>query len=199
MKIGIDFDNTLISYDEIFYKIAFSKGLIKDKVPKTKVGIRDYFIKNNHEEVFTNLQAEVYGPQITNANIFDGVLETLNYLSKNNSIVIVSHKTIFPYSGPKYNLRDFADKWLKKYQLHTSCLNTPISNIFYENSLQNKTRRIIDLNCDIFVDDLPKVLNSLPKNIKKFLFNPNNEYVKNKELSIFDSWEKLPRILEKLT
>ena len=92
MKIGIDFDNTLISYDEIFYKTAFSKGLIQDDIPKTKVGLRNYLVKINQEEIFTNLQAEVYGPQILNANIFDGVLETLNYLSKNNSLIIFGSK-----------------------------------------------------------------------------------------------------------
>ena len=198
MKIGIDFDNTLISYDEIFYKIAFSKGLIKENIPKTKVGLRDYFIKNNLEEVFTKLQAEVYGPQIINANIFDGVLDTLTYLSKENSIVIVSHKTIYPYSGPKYKLRDYADKWLKKYQLHTSCINSPISNIFYEDSLLNKTKKIVELDCDLFVDDLPKVLYSLPKNIKKILFNPNKEFIKNNDFSIFDNWGEFPKILENI-
>ena len=195
MKIGIDFDNTLISYDEIFYKYALSKSLIKDKIPKTKVGLRNYLVKNNQEEIFTNLQAEVYGPQILNANIFDGVLETLNYLSKNNSLIIISHKTIFPYLGPKYNLREYADKWLKKYKLHTSCINSPISNIFYEDSFSNKTSRIVESKCDLFIDDLPKVLQSLPKNINKFLFNPNNEFIENEEFYNFDNWEKLPKLL----
>ena len=195
MKIGIDFDNTLISYDEIFYKTAFSKGLIQDDIPKTKVGLRNYLVKINQEEIFTNLQAEVYGPQILNANIFDGVLETLNYLSKNNSLIIISHKTIFPYLGPKYNLREYADKWLKKYKLHTSCINSPISNIFYEDSFSNKTSRIVESKCDLFIDDLPKVLQSLPKNINKFLFNPNNEFIENEEFYNFDNWEKLPKLL----
>lgn len=198
MKIGIDFDNTLISYDEIFYKYALSKGLIKDNIPKTKVGLRNYLVKNNQEEIFTNLQAEVYGPQILNANIFEGVLETLNYLSKSNSLIIISHKTIFPYLGPKYKLREYADKWLKKYNLHTSCKNSPISNIFYEDSFSNKTSRILELKCDLFIDDLPKVLQSLPKNINKFLFNPNNEFIENEEFCIFDNWEKLPNLINKL-
>lgn len=198
MKIGIDFDNTLISYDEIFYKYALSKGLIENNIPKTKVGLRNYLVKNNQEKIFTNLQAEVYGPQILNANIFEGVLETLNYLSKNNSLIIISHKTIFPYLGPKYNLREYADKWLKKYNLHTSCTNSPISNIFYEDSFSNKTSRIAELKCDLFIDDLPKVLQNLPKNINKFLFNPNNEFIENEEFCIFDNWEKLPSLLDKL-
>ena len=97
--------------------------------------------------------------------------------------------------GPKYNLREYADKWLKKYKLHTSCINSPISNIFYEDSFSNKTSRIVESKCDLFIDDLPKVLQSLPKNINKFLFNPNNEFIENEEFYNFDNWEKLPKLL----
>ena len=29
IKLGFDFDNTIISYEDIFYKLAFEKNLIK--------------------------------------------------------------------------------------------------------------------------------------------------------------------------
>ena len=42
MKIlGIDFDNTIVRYDNLFYKIALEKGLIDTSIGKSKE-IRDY-------------------------------------------------------------------------------------------------------------------------------------------------------------
>ena len=36
MVLGLDFDNTIIKYDELFYKIAFEKDLIPADLPKEK-------------------------------------------------------------------------------------------------------------------------------------------------------------------
>ena len=173
MRIGIDLDNTLISYDSIFFKTALSKGLINQNFPKSKVAIRDYLRKINKDNTFTELQAEIYGPLLIKAEIFDGVIETLTQLSYKNKLYIVSHKTQYPYSGQKYNLRLFADEWLKKHCLHSDCKNSPITKIFYEDNIENKIQRIIDLNCDLFIDDLPKILNLIPEKINRLLFDPN--------------------------
>ena len=37
MRIGIDFDNTIVSYDELFYQIAQEKKLIPAELPVNKV------------------------------------------------------------------------------------------------------------------------------------------------------------------
>ena len=37
MKVlGIDFDNTIIKYDELFHRIAYEKGLIPQDIPIQK-------------------------------------------------------------------------------------------------------------------------------------------------------------------
>ena len=51
--LGLDFDNTLVRYDELFHKVALNKGLIKGDLPVNKMTIRDYLrkkgkMKNSH-------------------------------------------------------------------------------------------------------------------------------------------------------
>ena len=41
MVIGVDFDNTLICYDQIFHRLAVEEGLISRNVPAQKKAIRD--------------------------------------------------------------------------------------------------------------------------------------------------------------
>ena len=67
MRLGLDFDNTLITYDEIFYKVAYERNLIPKNFIHQKKAIRDYLRKNNIENQFTLLQAEVYGKRIIEA------------------------------------------------------------------------------------------------------------------------------------
>ena len=54
--IGIDFDNTLVIYDELFYKLAIERDLIPKNLSKNKIIIRNYLRAINKDEQFTNLQ-----------------------------------------------------------------------------------------------------------------------------------------------
>ena len=50
IKLGFDFDNTIICYEDIFYKLAVEKKLIKESFPKKKKLIREYLINKNLED-----------------------------------------------------------------------------------------------------------------------------------------------------
>jgi hypothetical protein len=41
LRIGIDFDNTLINYDDVFFAMAKRSGLIGSGVPSRKQDVRD--------------------------------------------------------------------------------------------------------------------------------------------------------------
>ena len=45
--IGIDFDNTIINYNLVFYKIALKKKLIKKDINKNKSSVKEYLLHNN--------------------------------------------------------------------------------------------------------------------------------------------------------
>ena len=108
-KIGVDFDNTLIKYDDIFYKIAISQQLIDRSVSPTKKAHDMQRRKQDRE--FTRL-AEVYGRGIKDAEPTLGSIEALKDLRKGHEVYIISHKTLNPLKGPKYDLREAASNWL---------------------------------------------------------------------------------------
>ncbi|MDC2995147.1 HAD family hydrolase, partial [Prochlorococcus sp. AH-736-F09] len=104
IKLGLDFDNTLIDYDEVFYEIACEKNLIPKNIGKTKVKVRKFLKDKGEEELFTLLQGEVYGSKINLAKQSEGMFETLKILKEQNiELFIVSHKTLYPYAGPKFD------------------------------------------------------------------------------------------------
>ena len=53
VKIGIDFDNTIVIYDDLFHKIASEENLIPINFPKSKLLIREYLRSKNKDEFFT--------------------------------------------------------------------------------------------------------------------------------------------------
>jgi hypothetical protein len=198
MRIGFDFDNTLISYDKLFHRVASDKGLLVDKIPELKNSVRDYLREKNQEEVWTRLQGEVYGNRILEAEAFHGMKSILKELSNRGlPMYIVSHKTRKPYLGKQYDLHNAARDWLKKQGFFDSKKTTiPKDNIFFEITKEAKIEKICSLRCTHYIDDLPEILEMLPDNIDKILFSPSNNSKHNVDWKIMSSWEELPTILE---
>ena len=49
IRLGLDFDNTLIDYDSIFYKTGLKLGLIDKNIKKSKISVRNYLVNINQE------------------------------------------------------------------------------------------------------------------------------------------------------
>ena len=65
-KIGIDFDNTIISYANIFYQVCYKKNLVPRNIKRDKENIKRYVVNQNGEKAWTLLQGEIYGKYIRN-------------------------------------------------------------------------------------------------------------------------------------
>ena len=197
MVIGFDFDNTIISYEKLFKKIAFKKKLVPKNIKTNKNAIKKYLIKKNKEKEWTILQGEVYGRYIMEAKIYIGVKKIMNTLSKNKiKFYIISHKTKFPYLGKKINLHMSAKKWINKNILrNNNSIKLSIKDIFFENSIKKKISRINKLKCDIYVDDLPKILKLLPKHVMKILFTPNQSSQQKKSIIVMKKWMDFNKII----
>lgn len=197
MIIGFDFDNTIINYTNSFKKISQKKKLVPNNFNKNKNSIKNYLIKKKNENAWTTLQGEVYGKYIMSAEIYKGVAKAILYLIKKNCVVkIISHKTKFPYMGEKINLRSSAMKWLRKNLIKKNYIKIDQKNIFFEDTIENKIKRIKKERCDIYIDDLPKILNLLPGKIKKILFYPTYDKKCDSKFIIMKSWEDFSKILE---
>lgn len=174
MHVGVDFDNTIIRYDELFYSIALEKRLIPPSVLPSKKAIRDYLWSlTDGNKLWTELQGVVYGPRIHGAAINEGFNEFVFFCRKNRiQVSIISHKTQYPAVGEKYDLRHAALKWLidKKMVGNNGIAR---SNIYFEDNRKEKINRIKAISCTHFIDDLTEVFDDaeFPPNVKKFLFS----------------------------
>ncbi|NOX34936.1 MAG: haloacid dehalogenase-like hydrolase [Deltaproteobacteria bacterium] len=171
MRIGIDFDNTIICYDRVFNAVGIEKGLVPESLETGKGFVRDYLRKEGKEKEWIWLQGYVYGARLPDANLYDGVEKFLGYCkSRRIECIIISHKTVYPYSGDKYNLHNTAREWIRKQNIG---LKT-----FFELTKENKIQRISDLDCSVFIDDLPEFLSlpGFPESLTKILFDPLKKY-----------------------
>ncbi len=191
-KLGLDFDNTLINYDLIFYETAREFKLIPKDIKKSKNAVRNYLINKNEEKKFTELQGEVYGSKIINAEQSPGMFEALKFIQdKGYELAIVSHKTKNPIIGPKYNLHKSALSWLEKNKFFDKeGLFMNKNNVFFEPTKEEKVKRIEYIGCTHFIDDLPSILNLIKKDIVKIHYNPGKENLSDNYLK-FSKWGKL--------
>jgi len=198
IKLGIDFDNTLITYDSLFKKAALEKNLIPINFPESKSLIRNYLREKGQEKLFTILQGEVYGSRIFEATQSEGMYDSLTK-AKNNGIelFIISHKTKTPYEGRKYNLHNAASNWLEKNLFfEKSGINISRKNVYFEVTKTKKIKRIESLGCTHFIDDLPEILDMINPKIKKILYNPKLNNLKNNDYINMKNWSELLKIID---
>ena len=199
MRVGLDFDNTLIRYDELFHNLALEQGLIPDSVPPQKNKIRDHLRRKGIENEWTKLQGEVYGNRILEATAWEGMLESLAALQERGvELCIVSHKTRTPYLGPAYDLHEAARNWLTKQEFFSAQgLHWRDEQVYFELTKVDKIQRIQQLGCTHFVDDLPEILEMLPPSVKGIFFRPEvATEIAEPSWPILREWSALPDLLQ---
>lgn len=196
MIIGVDFDNTIVSYDKIFHEYALKQSLIPSNLPINKTSVRDYLRSKGLEDIWTEMQGEVYGNRMLEAQMFSGVKESFRRAKiLGHSIFIVSHKTQFPFKGPKYNLHESAMEWIKEVKLFDEETDDNLKNVFFEVTKEDKLNRIKYIGCQIFIDDLPEILTDpvFSSTTQKILFDPLYTY-KNTvfdDITVKNSWHEV--------
>jgi hypothetical protein len=74
LRIGIDFDNTIITYDDVFRAAAEASGLIGPGFSGNKQAVRDAIrLLPDGELAWQRLQGQVYGKGIGGATMVAGV------------------------------------------------------------------------------------------------------------------------------
>ena len=195
--LGLDFDNTLVKYDRLFYALAIERELIDKNMPENKIAIRDFLRREGKEEQFTLLQAEVYGKRILEAEAAVGMLENLKKISDNGiSMVLISHKTKTPYKGPKYDLHQAAWNWLEKNNFFDpSGLNWSKEQVFFEETKYNKIERIIEQKCTHYIDDLEEILEMIPNKVKKIKYGTVSKEGKNGNIIEMMDWREVTQLI----
>jgi hypothetical protein len=199
MVIGIDFDNTIVRYDEVFRDAAVAKGLIPVTIPANKSAVRDFLRNQGREDAWTELQGFVYGKQMSKAQAFPGVKEFIaRGISTGRQIYIISHKTPTPAVGPAYDLQGAAFDWLKQQGFIEPSLNgLPLSHVLFGATREEKIKLIRRTRCTHFIDDLEEVFREecFPQDIVKILFSPNQIQQPTASLVIATSWPWISEFL----
>jgi hypothetical protein len=200
MRIGVDFDNTIVSYDTLFHRVACEQALIAPDVPATKAAVRQALIVQGREDVWTEMQGHVYGARMLDAEPFPGVLEFFRRaVALGRSIVIISHKTRHPYRGPSYDLHKAAHDWLEHNGFYDpAAIGLGRDRVYFELTKPAKLDRIARLGCTHFIDDLPEILGDpgFPARVARLLFDPAGHHANTPGMSRFATWHELEQALD---
>jgi len=185
MVIGVDFDNTIVSYDRLFEQLARERGL---NVPSGKKAIRDQIRLLPEGEIeWQKLQGMAYGPRIQEAEIVPGVEEFFDACHQHDiPIVIISHKTEFAgYDETRTNLREAARAWLKEHGLGNE-------TVYFAGTRAEKIALIKRLDCTVFVDDLEETFcePDFPPGVEKILFAPHG-HAPVPGVTICPTWQEI--------
>ncbi len=175
-RIGIDFDNTIISYQRAFLAAARGSGLLSDSFVGTKQIVREHIRRlPDGEREWMRLQGVVYGKGIGDATLIDGVADFLTRCrSSGGAVFIVSHKTEYGhFDASGINLRQAALGWMEQQGFfREGGYGLTTVDVFFEGTRAEKLARIAALNCTHFIDDLEEVLDDpgFPQGVKRILF-----------------------------
>ena len=199
MLIGLDFDNTIVCYNEAIALLAEELFELPADVPLTKLGLRNFLRGAGREPEWTAFQGELYGPGMRYAEPFDGAIDTMQQLSaEGHDLVIISHRSRRPYAGEPHDLHAAARGWvadrLQSVGLFGSMGNTSAVN--FSVTRDQKLEMITHLVCEAFLDDLPEVLSAphFPAGAKGILFDPGAAAtaVDQSNTAVITAWAQLP-------
>ncbi|MCH7868280.1 MAG: haloacid dehalogenase-like hydrolase [Myxococcales bacterium] len=199
--LGIDFDNTLARYDELFHSLAIERGLIHPGTPATKLAVRSALREQGRDREWTELQGLAYGERLLHAPPFEFAIEALRALHQRGcELRIVSHKTRFPARGPRFDLRQSALDWLRIHRImDLEATGIGRAQVFFENSQRDKRARIQSLGCTHFIDDLREFLlhPEFPTGVQRFLFDPNSLDKLHESIPVITHWDQVRECLSR--
>lgn len=186
MRIGIDFDNTIVDYSKVFSLISSELGWLP-KSTLNKSEIKALIINTYNERKWTELQGHVYGDYIHLATPYKSSLDVVKKLiSDGHDIFIVSHKTRYPVIGDKVSLHDSARNWLKDNAFSPELIS--FDNVSFHATRDEKIKKIESLSLDFFIDDLEEVLldDNWPSDTLAIHFSPYSKGSSN--LKKINNW-----------
>ena len=207
LRIGLDFDNTIVCYDAAIAVLAEELFDLPPEVPRTKLGVRDHLRATDRAPEWTSFQGALYGPGMAHAQPFEGAIETMQSLVRQgHQLTIVSHRSRRPYAGPPHDLHAAARRWVgRRLQSAGLFLNDPADPagegiVNFLETREAKVARLAELGCQVFVDDLPEVLEApgFQEGTVGVLFAPGGEGSSAQGYHRIAAWRELPDLLAQL-
>ena len=195
LVIGVDFDNTLVVYDELFWNMAVERGLIPPALPRGKREIRDAIRRLPDGEIhWQRLQAAAYGPRIAEARPAAGAVDFVRRCrSAAVRLVVVSHKTeLAGYDETNTNLRAAALGWMRAEGFFARG-GLALDDVYFGATRAEKIAHLTRLGCTHFIDDLEETFNeeSFPANVMKILYAPRAPEQVPPGVRVATSWNQI--------
>jgi hypothetical protein len=194
---GIDFDNTIVTYDELLTTIARERGLLDAADVQTKRSIRDQIRQLPDGEIeWQKCQALLYGQRIAEARLIDGVTQFVAICrARGIPVYIVSHKTEFSrYDPTGTNLRTAAMNWMIANRFFESGgLALDPGNVYFAGTREEKVDRIRELRCTHFIDDLEETFleDSFPPATARILYEPGRQSPAPHGVALMRTWQEI--------
>lgn len=199
MKFGIDLDNTIVDYSDVFKKIAVGLVEFSGQEFTGKESLAAHLRSINREDLWTEIQGFVYGPMMTDAKISEGLVSVLaNEVKASDEIIIISHRTKFPSSGLDFDLHGGARDWINKNVISQPELSKLNLSYYFETSIEDKIKRIQSTAVDIFIDDHLGILSHtlFPSKVAKIHLSAVEGALEG--ILTMSSWKEFPAILRSL-
>lgn len=196
MIIGIDLDNTIISYDNAFICQAKSSNLIQPSFGGSRSDLRkEIFSQENGKTEWMKLQGQIYSHCMNQAEImpfFQNFVQSAR--EKSIRLVVISHKTMFGHFDDEHvNIRETAVRWMEENDFF-NLMGFSKNDILFCDTQENKINAINNAKCDYFIDDLMEILvnESMSKSTKKILFGKSNaENASMGHIKVCSHWSEI--------
>jgi len=181
----------------VMHRVAVERGLISSDVGKGKRVIREHVRRSAEgERAWQQLQSVVYGEQIGEAQLIDGVQAFFAQCKPAGIPVrIVSHKTeMAAWNAAGTNLRTAALAWMEQHRFFAdNGLGLSPADVFFEPTRQEKIARIRQLHCTHFIDDLEETFlePGFPQEVEKLLFSPTAPSAALSAVRWMPSWQEI--------
>ena len=132
MRLGVDLDNTLVCYEEVFSWAAREFKLVPQGWDGDRLQIRDYLRNQENGEIaWQRLQGHVYGKWVFRAKLFPGAYRFLwRCKFRQITVDVLSHKSEYGhFDKDKISLRQSARKFLIEHEVLSSQGESLINNL----------------------------------------------------------------------
>lgn len=194
---GVDFDNTIVSYDEVLARIVRERGLLDSVDSGTKRTIRDRIRQLPDGEIeWQKCQALLYGSRIHEAKLIDGVPEFFRLCSRRGvKVYVISHKTeVSRFDTEGINLRQAALGWMTVRRFfEREGLGLNPQDVFFADTRAEKIDRIAALGCTHFIDDLEETFlePTFPTTTIRILYEPGRDPAPPPRVELMNSWQEI--------
>ena len=190
--IAFDLDNTILDYGTSLHQLRLDRAELNKISAYTKADFKLRVIAEFGEDYWTELQGFLYTKYVAYAQVDPQFLELLNYLESNQwQTSIISHKTEFPYLGPKLNMRDCA-----RDRLEVAGIKKLLTDgVHFFDTKKEKVEYINLVKPNIYIDDLVEILDLLSNEITRLQFSSANPE-SNSNYDLVSDWRSVYKYLK---